>query len=47
MTPTLTIQEVAIAARNHAPTLLTSEFLKYSGIVPPDWELARPPILNH
>jgi len=48
MTPTLTIQEIAIAiaARNHAPTLLTSEFLKYSGIVPPDWELARPPILN-
>jgi hypothetical protein len=44
MTPTVTIQELALAltAKNHSPTLLNSDFLKYSGIVPPDWELARP-----
>jgi len=39
------IHELAksIAARNHNPTVLTPEFLKYSGIVPEDWELARQP----
>jgi hypothetical protein len=47
MTPTVTIQELALAltAKNYSPTLLNSDFLKYSGIVPPDWELARPPFL--
>ena len=33
-------------SQNHSPTLLNSDFLKYSGIVPSDWELARPPILG-
>ena len=48
MIPTLTIQELALTltAKNHSPTLLNSDFLKYSGIVPTDWELARPPILG-
>ena len=48
MTPTVTIQELALAltAKNHSPTLLNSDFLKYSGIVPSDWELARPPIFG-
>jgi hypothetical protein len=48
MTPKVTIQELAIAltAKNHSPTLLNSDFLKYSGIVPADWELARPPLLG-
>jgi hypothetical protein len=48
MTPKITIQELALAltAKNHSPTLLNSDFLKYSGIVPPDWELARPPIFS-
>jgi hypothetical protein len=48
MIPKLTIQELALAltAKNHSPTLLNSDFLKYSGIVPPDWEVARPPILG-
>jgi hypothetical protein len=48
MTPKVTIQELALAltAKNHSPTLLNSDFLKYSGILPPDWELARPPILG-
>jgi hypothetical protein len=48
MKPKVTIQELAIAlsAKHHSPTLLNSDFLKYSGIVPPDWELARPPIFS-
>ena len=48
MTPKITIQELALAltAKNHSPALLNSDFLKYSGIVPTDWELARPPILG-
>jgi hypothetical protein len=48
MKPKITIQELALSlsAKNHSPTLLNSDFLKYSGIVPPDWELARPPLLG-
>ncbi|WP_377479934.1 MAG: hypothetical protein P2A85_11455 [Microcoleus anatoxicus] len=48
MTPKVTIQELALAltAKNHSPTLLNSDFLKYSGIVPADWELARPPVFS-
>jgi len=48
MTPKVAIQELALAltAKNHSPTLLNSDFLKYSGIVPSDWELARPPIFS-
>jgi len=48
MTPKVTIQELALSltAKNHSPTLLNSDFLKYSGIVPTDGELARPPILG-
>jgi hypothetical protein len=48
MKPKITIQELALAliAKNHSPTLLNSDFLKYSGIVPSDWELARPPIFS-
>ena len=48
MTPTITIQELAIiiAAPNHTPTLLTPDFLKATGVVPIDWELARPPKLT-
>ena len=42
------IQEAAIAisAKQLNPTLLNEEFLKFSGIVPNDWQLARQPILN-
>lgn len=41
----LAICELAlvIAAPSHQPTLLTSDFLKSSGIVPTDWELVRLP----
>jgi len=48
MTPKITIQELALSltAKNHSPTLLNWDFLKYSGIVPADWELARPPIFT-
>lgn len=35
---------IVIAAKNHKPSLLNLDFLKCSGIVPSDWELARQPI---
>jgi hypothetical protein len=43
-----TIEELAItlSAKNLNPTLLTPEFLAYSGIVPSEWSLASQPILN-
>lgn len=46
MSATLEIQELAIviATQNHNPTVLTPDFLKYSGIVPADWELAQSPV---
>ncbi|MBD2513902.1 hypothetical protein H6G93_02550 [Nostoc sp. FACHB-973] len=48
MNQSLNIQEIAIAiaAKQHNPTILTPDFLKYSGIVPSDWELAKPPIIT-
>lgn len=48
MKPKITIQELALSltAKNHSPTLLNSDFLKHSGIIPSDWELARPPIFS-
>lgn len=44
----LDIQELSIvvAVSNHNPMMLTVDFLKGSGIVPTDWELARPPVLS-
>lgn len=49
MKPSLEIQEIAIAiaAKQHNPTILTPDFLKYSGIVPSEWELARQPIVTN
>lgn len=40
------IQEfaVVVVARNHNPTILNPDFLKYNEIVPADWELAEVPI---
>ena len=48
MSPTLAIQElaIAVAAPDSNPILLTPTFLKGSGIVPQDWELARQPRLT-
>jgi len=42
------IQELSIvlSAKNLNPTLLTVDFLKFSGIVPDDWELNNQPVLN-
>ncbi|MGB3691913.1 MAG: hypothetical protein WA999_04240 [Spirulinaceae cyanobacterium] len=48
MNPEITIQELSIlvTSPNHNPTLLTPDFLAGSGIVPKDWQLARPPLLK-
>ncbi|MEH2362221.1 hypothetical protein [Nostoc sp.] len=46
MSQSLITQEfgIIIAAKNHKPTILNPDFLKYSGIVPAEWELARQPV---
>ncbi|AUB35547.1 hypothetical protein COO91_01431 [Nostoc flagelliforme CCNUN1] len=48
MSQSLITQEIGIiiAAKNHNPTILNIDFLKYSGIVPTDLELVRQPILT-
>ncbi len=51
-TPPMQIQEIqelaiTIAAKNLNPTMLSEEFLKFSGVIPQDWELARQPALNN
>jgi hypothetical protein len=45
MERTIDIQElsIVIAAKGLNPSLLNPDFLKHSGIVPSDWELARSP----
>ncbi|HAC62455.1 MAG TPA: hypothetical protein DCF68_02690 [Cyanothece sp. UBA12306] len=42
------IQEMAIAisAKNFNPTMLSEEFLKFSGIIDQDWELGKKPVLG-
>ncbi len=49
MNRTLTLQNlaIAIATKNHNPSILTFDFLKYSDIVPSDWELARQPVASN
>jgi hypothetical protein len=44
--PTFDLQELAIvvAVKNLDPTLISSEFLRYSQIIPADWELLGQPI---
>jgi hypothetical protein len=46
MSQKLIIQDliIIIAAKNHSPSILNPDFLKYSGIVPKDWNLARAPV---
>ncbi|MEM7726697.1 MAG: hypothetical protein AAF208_10030 [Cyanobacteria bacterium P01_A01_bin.45] len=46
MNKSLKIQEfsIAIAAKNLNPAAINLDFLKYSGVVPGDWELVRNPI---
>ncbi|WP_066382728.1 MULTISPECIES: hypothetical protein [unclassified Anabaena] len=38
---------IAIAVRQQNPTILTADFLKYTGIIPSDWELAKPPVMTN
>ncbi|MGK7872625.1 MAG: hypothetical protein AB4426_04730 [Xenococcaceae cyanobacterium] len=47
-TPIREIEEIAIAisAKELNPTILTHDFLKFSGIVPKDWELGKQPVLS-
>ncbi len=37
---------MAVASQQPNPSLVTAEFLKLSGIIPTDWQLAREPINN-
>ena len=37
---------ITVAAKNMTPTMLSEDFLKFSGIIPSDWELAKQPIMN-
>lgn len=45
MNQTVKLQELAlvVAVNNHNPSILTIDFLKYSGIIPSDWQPATPP----
>ncbi len=49
MSQPLNLQEMAItiAVQKNDPTILTPDFLKYTGIVPSEWELAREPVRNN
>lgn len=49
MNQTLEIQELAIVitAKDYDPSLLNPGFLRYSGIIPEDWELARQPVVSN
>jgi hypothetical protein len=38
---------IAITAKNLNPTVLTLDFLKYTGVVPADWELAKQPVYTN
>ena len=42
------IEEIAIiiGARNLTPTMMSQDFLKFSGIIPQTWELTQQPVLN-
>ena len=42
------IEEIGltIAAKDLTPTMISQDFLKMSGIIPKDWELAQQPVLN-
>jgi hypothetical protein len=46
MNQTLDVQELSlvIAVERQDPSLLTPDFLRYSGIIPQAWELARQPV---
>ncbi|MEN9519107.1 MAG: hypothetical protein RLZZ381_1695 [Cyanobacteriota bacterium] len=45
---TQSIEEISlvIAAQDLIPAVINQDFLKFSGIIPQDWELVKPPIVN-
>lgn len=45
---TKSIEEISIviAAQDLSPTMMSQEFLKFSGIIPKEWELAQQPVLS-
>ncbi|GAB1542663.1 hypothetical protein NUACC21_53370 [Scytonema sp. NUACC21] len=49
MTQQLVVQDlvIVVAAKNHSPSILNPDFLKCSGIVPQDWDLARQPVYTN
>ncbi len=42
------IEEISIiiAAQDLTPTMMSQDFLKFSGIIPQEWELSQQPVLN-
>jgi hypothetical protein len=49
MSNSLQISEIAVSivAKNLNPAVLNPDFLKYTGIIPADWELANQPVYNN
>ena len=49
MNQALTVQELAIvvAAKDLKPSIITPDFLKYSGIIPGNWEFNQKPVINN
>ena len=47
-TNTRFIEEISIiiAAQDLTPTIVSQDFLKFSGIIPKEWELSQQPVLN-
>jgi hypothetical protein len=45
---TQSIEEISlvIAAQDLIPSMINQDFLKFSGIIPQDWELAKQPVVN-
>lgn len=49
MSQPLIVQEIGISlvAKDLNPSVLNPDFLKYSDIIPDDWEVARPPVYTN
>ncbi len=49
MAQSVDIQELAlvVSTKNNSPTVLNLDMLRYSGIVPSDWELAQQPVYTN
>ncbi|MCV3215603.1 hypothetical protein OGM63_19150 [Plectonema radiosum NIES-515] len=48
MSQSLVVQEfgIIVAIKDNKPAILNPDFLKYTGIVPSEWELARQPVFS-